>query len=99
MHTRNLAVGTVARDDVHLLLPQRAIQQAQVHHARLALEVQAVGLLHAAQAVRALLKLVAHAPTQLRCCLLETGQVRHLQAVRIGLPHHHGKGIFKAQRR
>src|SRR5580658_8947298 len=92
-------VSGIACYDVHLLLLQSAIQQAQIHDARLSDEAEAVSLCPAAIAVRTLHELVPEARTPLRRVGHHVGDHTEMQAPGILAADDDRERVVEAERR
>src|ERR1700692_626753 len=91
------AVGGVAGHNVHFVILQRAINQAEVHHAGLLAESQAVALAPSTKTIRALQKFKPNADAPLRSYRREVRHAPKMKLPRVLTAYDHRKGVFKAQ--
>jgi hypothetical protein len=92
------AVGGIAGDDVDFLVDERAVNEAEVHHARRFREMQTVTLNEAAIAVGAFEKFVADAGAPAWGDRNDVGDFGEMELFGIGSADDHGKCVFESER-
>src|ERR1700687_242451 len=93
----DLPVGGVASDDIHLMIEERAINEAEIHGGGRRSETQIVAARESRVTVRAFLKFIANTGTPLRRDGNEIGDSPQVKTVGVIGANDHGKGIFKAE--
>jgi len=92
------AVGGVAGDDIHLMIDEGAIEEAEVHDVGIGSEVEMVAVGPAAEAVGTLEEFVASADAELGGNGHEVGHGVEMVLAGIGEADDHGKGVGEAER-
>jgi hypothetical protein len=93
----DLPVGGVASDDIHLMIEERAINEAEIHGGGGRSETQIVAARESRITVRAFLKFIANAGTPLRRDGNKIGDSPQVKIVGVIGANDHGEGIFKAK--
>jgi hypothetical protein len=93
------AVRRVAGDDIDLVVGEGAVEQAEIHGAGRAGEVQVVCGGEAGQAIGARLELVTDAKAELRGDAGGVGDGVEIEATGVVGADDHGKGVLEAERR
>ena len=92
------SVGRVSGDQIHLLIEQRAIKQAQIQDSRLGGELQTVNAREAGISVRALHELVAKAGAPVVRVRAASVRVRQMQSARVFAAHHDRESVVESER-
>jgi hypothetical protein len=92
------AVGGVAYDDVDLMVDERAVDKARVHHVRLAGEMKIVAGAPAGEAIGALEQFVAEGDAPLGSEGREVGAATETEVLGIVAADDHDKSVFEAER-
>ena len=93
----NEAVGGIAGDDVHLMIEEGAVNEAEVHDAGRRGEAERVAIAPAAEAVGALEEFIADADVPFGSEGRDVGYFLQMEALCVVGADDHGKSIFKAE--
>src|SRR5262249_41299353 len=91
-------VRGISRDDVHFVVNQGAIDEAEIHHARLLREAQSITLAPAFVAVRPFEKFIAEAGLPAGNKGNDVRNDAQMKLAGVAAAHNHGKGILEAER-
>jgi len=98
MERVNQAVGGITGDDVHLMIDEGAIEEAEVHDVWWNGEVERIAIAPAAEAVGTLEEFVADTGAPFGSDGSEVGHGAEVESLRVALADDHGEGVFETER-